>query len=56
MELYIDNDHPYCLALTDGTVYGNDNRPLKAGDSFLMMHGNHFTIGNTKFTYIEKDK
>ena len=56
VELYIDNDHPYCMALTDGTVYGKDNRPLKAGDSFLLTHGSHFTIGNTKFTYIEKDK
>ena len=56
VELYIDNDHPYCLALTDGTVYGNDNRPLKAGDSFLLSHGSHFTVGATKFTYIEKDK
>ena len=56
VELYIDNDHPYCLALTDGTVYGNDNRPLNAGESFLLSHGNHFTIGATKFTYIEKDK
>ena len=56
VELYIDNDHPYCMALTDGTVYGNENRALKAGDSFLLTHGNHFTIGNTKFTYIEKDK
>lgn len=56
VELYIDNDHPYCLALTDGTVYGNDNRALKAGDSFMLQHGSHFTIGGTKFTYIEKDK
>ena len=56
VELYIDNDHPYCMALTDGTVYGNDNRSLNAGDSFLLTHGSHFTIGNTKFTYIEKDK
>lgn len=56
VELYIDNDHPYCMALTDGTVYGRDNRALKAGDSFMLTHGSHFTIGNTKFTYIEKDK
>lgn len=56
VELYIDNDHPYCMALTDGTIYGNDNRPLKAGDAFMLTHGSHFTIGNTKFTYIEKDK
>lgn len=56
VELYIDNDHPYCMALTDGTVYGNDNRSLNAGDSFLLTHGSHFTIGNTKFTYIEKDQ
>ena len=56
VELYIDNDHPYCLALTDGTIYGNEHRALKAGDSVLLQHGSHFTIGGTKFTYIEKDK
>ncbi len=56
IELYIDNDHPYCLALTDGTLIGNEHRELKAGDSILLQHGSHFTIGNTKFTYIEKDK
>ena len=56
VELYIDNDHPYCLALTEGTTYGNENRVLKSGDSILLVHGSTFTIGNTKFTYIEKDK
>ncbi|MBR4148015.1 MAG: hypothetical protein IKU00_09065 [Bacteroidales bacterium] len=56
VELYIDNDHPYCHALTDGTTYGNEQRVLKEGDSFMLSHGSSFTIGNTKFTYIEKDK
>ena len=56
VELYIDNDHPYCHALTDGTTYGNEQRVLKEGDSILLSHGSTFTIGNTKFTYIEKDK
>ena len=56
VELYIDNDHPYCHALTDGTTYGNEQRVLKEGDSILLSHGSCFTIGNTKFTYIEKDK
>jgi hypothetical protein len=56
VELYIDNDHPYCHALTDGTTYGNEQRVLKEGDSILLSHGSSFTIGNTKFTYIEKDK
>lgn len=56
VELYIDNDHPYCHALTDGTTYGEDQRALKEGDSILLSHGSCFFIGNTKFTYIEKDK
>ncbi|MBO6026744.1 MAG: hypothetical protein J6P73_05810 [Bacteroidales bacterium] len=56
VELYIDNEYPYCLALTEGTTYGNENRALKEGDSILLTHGSTFTIGNTKFTYIEKDK
>lgn len=56
VELYIDNEHPYCLALTDGTTYGNEHRALNEGDSILLEHGSHFTIGNTMFTYIEKDK
>ena len=56
VELYLDNDHPYCLALTEGTTYGDEQRVLKEGDSILLVHGSSFTIGNTKFTYIEKDK
>lgn len=56
VELYIDNEHPYCLALTEGTTYGDEQRVLKEGDSILLVHGSSFTIGNTKFTYIEKDK
>ena len=56
MELYIDNDHPFCRALTEGTTVGNEQRVLKEGDSFLLVHGSCFTVGNTKFTYIEKDK
>ena len=42
--------------MTEGTTYGNENRVLKSGDSILLVHGSTFTIGNTKFTYIEKDK
>jgi hypothetical protein len=56
VELYIDNEHPYCRALTEGTTFGDEQRVLKEGDSILLVHGSHFTIGNTKFTYIEKDK
>lgn len=56
VELYIDNDHPYCHALTDGTTYTEEQRALKEGDSILLSHGSCFFIGNTKFTYIEKDK
>ncbi len=56
VELYIDNEHPFCKALTEGTTYGDEHRILKEGDTILLVHGSHFTIGNTKFTYIEKDK
>ncbi len=56
VELYIDNDHPYLLALTDGTTIGEERREFKNGDSILLSHGSCFFIGNTKFTYIEKDK
>lgn len=56
VELYIDNEHPYCLALTEGTTIGDEQRVFKEGDSILLVHGSSFTIGNTKFTYIEKDK
>lgn len=56
VDLFIDNEHPYCRALTEGTTYGDEQRVLKEGDSVLLVHGSHFTIGNTKFTYIEKDK
>lgn len=56
VDLYIDNEHPYCRALTEGTTFGDEQRVLKEGDSILLVHGSHFTIGNTKFTYIEKDK
>ena len=31
------------------------NRPLKPGREIWLYHGKRFTIGNTTFTYIEKD-
>jgi pSer/pThr/pTyr-binding forkhead associated (FHA) protein len=40
-------------ALEDG-VFVND-KPLAQGDDIWLYHGRKFTIGNTTFTYIEKD-
>ena len=31
-------------------------RPAKPGKKYLLFHGRTFTIGQTTFTYIEKDR
>jgi hypothetical protein len=54
-ELYLENDRPYCRALDEGVSLIN-GRPLRKGDSIHLQHGTDIFIGNTKFTYIEKDK
>lgn len=40
-------------ALEDGVLIGN--KPLAVGKEEWLYHGRSFTIGNTTFTYIEKD-
>ena len=41
-------------ALEEGVTY-DDGRPLPVGKEIWLYHGRSFTVGNTKFTYIEKD-
>jgi len=42
------------VAVEDG-VYVDADRPLPIGEEVWLYHGRRFTIGNTTFTYIEKD-
>lgn len=55
VELYLDNDRPYCKMLENGTFLGN-GRALRKGEIILLTHGTTLKIGNTEFTYIEKDR
>ena len=41
-------------ALEDGVMV-DDEKPLPVGRQIWLYHGRSFTIGNTTFTYIEKD-
>ena len=55
VEIYLENDRPYCKALSDGTRLPS-GQELRTGQTILLKHGTEFTVGNTLFTYIEKDK
>ena len=55
VEIYLENERPYCKALADGTLLAN-GQMLHKNQSILLTHGTEFTIGNSLFTYIEKDK
>jgi len=41
-------------AMEDGVTV-DDDKPLPVGKEVWLYHGRSFTVGNTKFTYIEKD-
>ena len=41
-------------ALEEGVTVG-DGKPLAVGKEIWLYHGKSFSIGNTTFTYIEKD-
>ena len=45
---------PYLVALEPGVFI--NGKPLKPGRKTRLYHGKSFTIGNTSFTYIEKDR
>lgn len=44
---------PYLTALEDGVIV--DGQPLAIDQPVRLFHGKSFAIGNTTFTYIEKD-
>lgn len=52
-ELFHKHHSIWLKALEDGMLFRN--KPMKAGDSEPLCHGSSFTIGNTTFTYVEKD-
>lgn len=54
VELYLENDRPYCHVLDNGV--SQQGRSIPMGTIFPMVHGTEFSIGKTRFTYIEKDK
>ena len=56
VEIYLENDRPYCLVLADGVFVGSNNWPVKKGEIIPLSHGTNFSFGSTKFTYIEKDR
>jgi hypothetical protein len=53
-EVRKQQDVLYLVALEDG-VY-TSGRPLAVGKRLWLYHGTSFTIGNTTFTYVEKDQ
>ena len=55
VEIYLENDRPYCKALAEGTRLSS-GQMLPVNQVILLSHGTEFTIGNSTFTYIEKDK
>jgi hypothetical protein len=53
-ELYILNDRPHCRAVETGVFYEN-HRELPRGKSIPLVNGTKFEIGETIFTYVERD-
>jgi hypothetical protein len=55
VELYLDkNERPILRILDDGVTQRGRN--LSKGTEIVLTNGTEFTIGKTRFTYIEKDK
>ena len=54
VELYLENDRPYCRILDQGVT--RQGRTLPKGIVIPLVHGSEFSIGKTRFTYIEKDR
>ena len=55
VELYLDkNERPILRILDDGVT--QHGRNLSKGTEIVLTNGTEFTIGKTRFTYIEKDK
>lgn len=55
VELYLDkNERPILHVLDEGVT--QNGRGLAKGTELILKQGSEFTIGQTRFTYIEKDK
>lgn len=52
-QICMSQDALYLIALEEG-VYA-EGKPVEIDKKFWLYHGQKFTIGNTTFTYIEKD-
>lgn len=52
-EIKMVNDALRLTALEEGVIAGN--KPLKVGDGIWLYHNTSFLIGDTTFTYIERD-
>jgi len=53
-EIRMIHKAPYLIALESGVFI--NNRPLKVDRKVRLFHGRTFVIGQTTFTYIEKDR
>ena len=53
VELYLEKSRPFMRVLDDGVT--RQGRTLPKGTVLHLSHGNEFNIGQTHFTYIEKD-
>lgn len=54
-EIRFHNGHPCLFACEEG-VLNNNGKPVNEDDYLRLYHGTKFRIGNTLFTYVEKDK
>lgn len=52
-EICLKEQTPYLTALEEGIFF--EGEALVSGQTVRLYHGKSFTIGNTTFTYIEKD-
>lgn len=53
VELYLEKSRPFMRVLDDGVT--RQGRTLPKGTVLPLTHGGEFNIGQTHFTYIEKD-
>ncbi|MBO4811114.1 MAG: hypothetical protein J5552_06050 [Prevotella sp.] len=52
-EIRMKRSNPFILAIEDGVLFSG--KPIAVGKKRWLYHGDSFIIGNTMFTYIEKD-
>lgn len=53
-KIYLRKRVPYLIALEPGVYI--KNKPLKVNKKVRLYHGKTFAIGQTRFTYLEKDR